>query len=181
MLVRGALVNVLAFSGSNYLFIMLRGSGADEERKRHNKEIEQLQAAHEAWSRKRTERLDWIAEDLRRQGRALKTFRDVNEAMELYAEVTVKKVSFDDLGPEPQLSDVYIPSDGQKEREIAFVLIGMAATGLVAYELAKLSEMTGFIAVPAFGAVSVDSTNVVRQALFFFATIFCGFDSHGSS
>ena len=48
MLVSGALVNALAFSGSNYLFSMLRSSGADEEKKRHDKAIEQLQAAHEA-------------------------------------------------------------------------------------------------------------------------------------
>ena len=124
----GALVNALAFSGSNYLFTMPKSSGFDEERKWHNKAIEQLQAAHEAWSRKPTERLDWIAEDLRRQGHALKTFRDVVEVMRLYAEVTRKKVSFDDLGPESQLSDFYIPSDGQKECQIALVLIGMAAT-----------------------------------------------------
>ena len=46
--------------------------------------------------------------------------------MRLYAEVTGKKVSFDDVGP-----------DGQKDSEIAFVLIEMAATGLVAYKLDK--------------------------------------------
>ena len=32
MLVGGALVNALAFSGSNYLFTILRSSGVDEER-----------------------------------------------------------------------------------------------------------------------------------------------------
>ena len=78
MLVGGALVNALAFSGSNYLFTMLKSSGADEERKRHDKAIEQLQAAHETWTKRRTERTDWIAEDLRRQGHAVKTFRDVD-------------------------------------------------------------------------------------------------------
>ena len=81
MLVGGALVNALAFSGSNYLFTMLKSSGADEERKRHDKAIEQLQAAHETWTKRRTERTDWIAEDLRRQGHAVKTFRDVDEVM----------------------------------------------------------------------------------------------------
>ena len=45
MFVRGALVNALAFSGSNYLFTILRNSGVDEERKRHDKVVEQLQAA----------------------------------------------------------------------------------------------------------------------------------------
>ena len=40
----GALVNALAFSGSNYLFFMLRSSDLKEERKRHDQAIEQLQA-----------------------------------------------------------------------------------------------------------------------------------------
>ena len=51
MLVGGALVNALAFSGSNYLFTILRSSGVDEERKRHDKAVEQLQAAQASWSR----------------------------------------------------------------------------------------------------------------------------------
>ena len=64
MLLGGAAVNALAFSGSNYLFSMLRSSGVDEERKRHDKAVEQLQAAQAEWSKQRTERLDWINEDL---------------------------------------------------------------------------------------------------------------------
>ena len=64
-------MNALAFSGSNFLFTMLKSSGADEERKRHDKAIEQLQAEHEAWSKQQTERMDWIAEDLRRHGHAV--------------------------------------------------------------------------------------------------------------
>ena len=58
MLVGGALVNALAFSGSNWLISMLKSSGLDEECKRHDKAIEKLQAAQVEWSRKRTERLD---------------------------------------------------------------------------------------------------------------------------
>ena len=45
--------------------------------------------------------------------------------------------NLDSLGPEPQISDFYTPSGDQKNREIAFVVVGMAATGLVAYKLAK--------------------------------------------
>ena len=74
LLVGGALVNAVAFSGSNWLFSMLRSSGVDEERKRHDKAIEELQAAQADWSRKRTERLDFINEELRRQGHAVQTF-----------------------------------------------------------------------------------------------------------
>ena len=130
MLVGGALVNALAFSGSNYLFTILRSSGVYEERKRHDKAVEQLPAAQASWSRKRTERLDFINEELRRQGHAVKTFRDVDAAMQEYAQVTGHIL--DPVGP-----DFYSPSDGLKDSEIAFVVLGMAATGLVAYHLAK--------------------------------------------
>ena len=54
MLVGGTLVNALAFSESNYLFTIFGGSGVDEERKHHDKAVEQLQAAQASWSRKRT-------------------------------------------------------------------------------------------------------------------------------
>ena len=135
MLVGGAMVNALAFSGSNYLFFMLRSSDLNEERKRHDQAVEQLQAAQPKWSRKQTEPLDWISEDLRRQGHAVQTFLDVDDAMRECSQVTGTKL--DPLGPEPKLSDFYVPSIGQRDREIAFVVLGMAATGLVAYKLAK--------------------------------------------
>ena len=135
MLVGGALVNVLAFSGSNYLFTILRSSGFDEERKRHDKAVEQLQAAQTSWSWKWTKRLDFINEELRRQGHAVKTFLDVDAAMQESAQVT--RHNLDPMGPEPQLADFYSPSDGQKDREIAFVVLGIATTGLVAFHLAK--------------------------------------------
>ena len=127
-------MNALAFSGSNYLFSMLRSSSIDEERKRLDEAVEQLQAAQAKWSRKRIERLDWLNEELRRRDHAVETFRDVDAAMQEYAQVTGHNL--DTLGPEPQLSDFYHPSDGQKDREIAFVILGMVATGFVAYQLA---------------------------------------------
>ena len=135
MLLGGAFVNALAFSGSNYLFSMMKNSGVDEERKRHDLAVEQLQATQTEWSKKRTERLDWVNEELRRQGHAVQTFRGVDAAIREYAQVTGK--TLDPLGPEPELSDFYMPSGDQRDREITFVVLGMAATGLVAYKLAK--------------------------------------------
>ena len=133
MLLGGAAVNALAFSGSNYMFSLLRSSGVDKERKRHDKAVEQLQAAHEEWSKQRTERLDWINEELRRQGHPVQTFHDVDATIRQYARVTGQNLS--SLGPEPQLTDYYTPSDGQKSRELIFVALGLGATGLVAYNL----------------------------------------------
>ena len=146
MLLGGAAVNALAFSGSNYLFSMLGSSGVDEERRRHDKAVEQLQAAHEQWSKQRTERLDWINEELRRQSHSVQTFRDVDAAIREYAHVTGKNLGL--LDPEPQLPDFYTPSNGQKDREIAFIVLGMAATGLVAYKISKKSAKWSELTVP---------------------------------
>ena len=112
MLVGGALVNALAFSGSNYLFTILRSSGIDEERKHHDKAVEQLQAAQASWSRKGTERLGFINEELRQQGHAVKTFRYVDAAMQEYAQVTGHNL--DPMGPEPQLADFYSRAAARK-------------------------------------------------------------------
>ena len=42
-LIGGALINALAFSGSNFLFSSLSKEPIDKERKRHDKAIEDLQ------------------------------------------------------------------------------------------------------------------------------------------
>ena len=138
MMVGGALVNALAFSGSNFVFSMLRDPGADEERKRHDKALEQLQAAQVDWSRKRTERLDWINEEMRRQGHAVRTFRDADEAIRQYNFVVdANSSSRIALEPKPKLSDFYQPSPEQRDREIAFVILGLGATSFAAYYMLK--------------------------------------------
>ena len=53
-LIRGALVNALAFTGSNYLFSSLSKESIDKERKRHDKAIEDLQRAQIEWAKKKT-------------------------------------------------------------------------------------------------------------------------------
>ena len=50
-LIGGALINALAFSGSNFLFSSLSKESIDKERKRHDKTIEDLQ---------RAQKNDWI-------------------------------------------------------------------------------------------------------------------------
>lgn len=133
MMIGGALVNALAFSGSNYLFSKI-GKGSDTERQRHDKAVEQLEAAQAAWSKKRTERLDFINEQMQKKHHAEQTFNDVDEAMKQYYYITGKQFA-EPLPPEPKLSDFYTPSTDQKNREILFVVLGMTATGFVAYKM----------------------------------------------
>ena len=54
-LIGGALINALAFSGSNSLFSSLSKESIDRERKRHDKAIEDLQQAQIEWAKKRQE------------------------------------------------------------------------------------------------------------------------------
>ena len=128
MMIGGAVVNALAFTGSNFLF-----SSNHEEQKRHDKAVEELQEAQAKWSHKRTQRIDWINEELRRRGIAMNNFRDVDAAMYQYSLLT--KQNLPRLEKQPVISDFYVPSESQKDREIAFIILGMSILGVVVYKL----------------------------------------------
>ena len=51
----GALINALAFNGSNFLFSSLSKESIDKEQKRHDKAIEDLKQAQIEWAKKRQE------------------------------------------------------------------------------------------------------------------------------
>lgn len=129
----GAILNAVAFSGSNYLFSRIGHDDPDVERKRYDEAVEKLQAAQIAWNKQRTERLDFLNQELQQQAHAARTYQDVDEAMREYNMVTEKQLT--SLPPEPKLEDYYTPSEGQKTRELVFVAAGMAATGIIAYKL----------------------------------------------
>ena len=131
MMAGGALINALAFSGTNAAFSMLRDHGSTE-RKRHDIAIEQLNKAREDWSRDRQERLDLINKTLSDQRHAKQTFSDLSVAMREYSEITNQSLS--PLRGEPKLSDFYNPSRRRKDAEIALVVGGMAVVGIVAFK-----------------------------------------------
>ena len=131
MMIGGAVVNALAFTGGNFLFSKLRKTqDAEKERERHDRAVEQLEAA---WSQKRMQRLDFINEQMQKEHHAEQTFDGVDQAMKQYYYITGKQL--DPLPPEPKLSDYYAPSSDQQNRELLFIVTGMAATGFLAYEL----------------------------------------------
>ena len=57
-LIGGALVNALAFTGSNYLFSSQSKKSIDKGRKRHDKAIEDLERAQ--IERAKKDKNDWI-------------------------------------------------------------------------------------------------------------------------
>ena len=73
----GAIINSLAFSGSNFLFSKFSDHGS-AERVRHDQAVEQIQKEQIKYAKDRQKRLDFINEELQR------TFSDVDDAMEAY-------------------------------------------------------------------------------------------------
>ena len=126
-LVGGALINALAFSGSNFLFSRLSRESIDTERKRHDKAIEDLQRAQINWAKKRQERLDYINSEIVKEHKAEKRFADLNSAMQEYFIVTGRQL--EPLPPKPVLSDFYMPSEDHHNRELAFIFISMVGIG----------------------------------------------------
>ena len=55
LIIGGALINALAFSGSNVLFSSPSKESTDKEQKRHDKAIEDLQRAQIEWAKRRQE------------------------------------------------------------------------------------------------------------------------------
>ena len=83
-LIGRAIVNALAFTGSNYLFSSLSKELIDKEQKRHDKAIEDLQRAQIEWSKKTQERLDYINNEIMKEHKAEKRFADLHSAMQQY-------------------------------------------------------------------------------------------------
>ena len=131
MMAGGALINALAFSGTNAAFSLL-GDHGGAERKRHDLAMEQLSKAREKYSEERQQRLDYLNKTISQQRHARQTFSDLGAAMQAYHEVTSQ--SLPPLREKPKLSDFYNPSRPRKDAELALVVGGMAAIGIVAYK-----------------------------------------------
>ena len=100
----GAVVNALAFSGTNFVFGRL-SDHVEEEQKSHDLTLEKLQRTRDEWNRNRMKRLDFINKRLREKNEARTYINNVDETMLEYYRVFGKQVK--PLPPEHQLSDFY--------------------------------------------------------------------------
>ena len=127
--VGGAVVNALAFSGTNFVFSRLTNHG-EEEQKRHDLALERLQRARDEWNKDQMKGLDFINKRPREKNEARVDINNVDEAVPEYYRVFAKQIK--PLPPEPQLSNFYHPSEAQKSGELLFVAVG---TGIATYAL----------------------------------------------
>ena len=135
ILIGGALVNALAFTGSSYLFHRLSADNIDTERKRHDAAIEALQKAQLEWTHKHQQRINFINNQLRSERKAETKFTELNEAMREYHEVFGHELSgaLPPLPREPVLSDFYTSTDEQHYRELGFIALSMIGIGGILY------------------------------------------------
>ena len=133
MLIGGALVNALAFTGSSYLFHRLSADNIDTERKRHDSAIEALQPAQIEWTHKCQQRIHFISNQPRLERKAETKFTELNDAMREYHEVYGHELP--PLPREPVLSNFYTPTDEQHYRELGFIALSMIGIRGVLYYL----------------------------------------------
>ena len=130
----GAVVNALAFSGTNFVFSKLIDHG-EEERKGHDLALEKLQRARDEWNKDRMKRLDFINKRIREKNEARVYINNVDGAMLEYYRVFAKQIK--PLPPDPELSDLYHPSEAQKNGELLFVAVGTAIAIYAQYKYLK--------------------------------------------
>ena len=127
MLIRGALANALAFTGSSYLFHRLSADSIDAERKRHGAAIEKLQVAQLELACKRQQQIDFINNQFKLERKAETKFTELNDAMREYHEILGHELP--PLPRGPALSDFYTPTDEQHYRELGFIVLSMVGIG----------------------------------------------------
>ena len=82
--VGGAVVNALAFSGTNFVFSRITDHG-EEERKRHDLALENIQTAKDEWNKHQRKRLDFVnRRRLREKNEARAYINNVDEVMLKY-------------------------------------------------------------------------------------------------
>ena len=129
MMIGGAIINSIAFTGGNYLFSIMDRNGAREEAKRHNAAVEKLNQEQADYNTKRAQNQDWLNTRIARKQEATNEIYSVNAALDQYKKLYGTEPDL----PHPNLKEPefnYTPSDQQKYYENAFIGAGtLAAVG----------------------------------------------------
>ena len=133
IMIGGAVLNAAAFTGGNYLLKHFTGDGkaALEEKTRHDKALEAYNTAMEKYTQERTQLLDWIETNREIKAQADQNFTNTDYAFKLYNQAHPDyKLS---MPTKPKFSDMYQPSEQQKQGELLFVGGGALALGYAAF------------------------------------------------
>ena len=133
-MIGGAVLNAPAFTGGNYLAKYLvgdDGQAALAKKTWHDKALEAYQAAMEKYTCKRTQILDWIETNREIKDQAKQNFINTDYAFKVYNQAHPDyKLP---MPKEPKFSDMYQPSELQKQGELLFVGGGALVLGYAAF------------------------------------------------
>ena len=134
IMIGGAVLNAAAFTGGNYLAKYIAGDNgpaALAEKTRHDKALEAYQAAMEKYTRELTQLLAWFETNREIKDQAKQNFTNTDYAFKLYNQA---HPNYKLTQPkEPKFSDMYQPSELQKQGELLFVGGGALALGYTAF------------------------------------------------
>ena len=132
IMIGGAVLNAAPFTGGNYLAKYIAGGSGQAalaEKTRHDKALEAYQTAMAKYTRERTQLVDWIETNREIKAQADQNFTNTDYAFKLYNQAHPDyKLS---MPTAPKFSDMYQPSDLQKQGELLFV--GGGALALAAF------------------------------------------------
>ena len=131
IMIGGAVLNAAAFTGGNYLAKYIAGDSGQAalaEKTRHDKALEAYQAAIEKYTRERTQLLETNREIKAQENQ---NFTNTDYAFKLYNQA---HPDYKLTQPtKPKFSDMYQPSEMQKQGELLFVGGGALALGYAAF------------------------------------------------
>ena len=134
MIIGGAVLNAAAFTGGNYLAKYIAGDSGQaalDEKTRHDKAIEAYDAAMDKYNLERTQLLDWVETNREIKAQANQNFTNTDYAFKLYNQAHPDyELS---MPTAPKFSDMYQPSELQKQGELLFVGGGALALGYAAF------------------------------------------------
>ena len=88
MMLGGAIVNALSFTGASYEFSQINKIKALKESESHDAAMGQLQLVRDLWNKKWITKIDHINGTLKTEQHAVATFKNVNQAVRKYFIVT---------------------------------------------------------------------------------------------
>ena len=134
IMIGAAVLNAAAFTGGSYLAKYIADDSSEAalaEKTRHNKALEAYQTAMEKYTRKRTQLLDWIETNKEIKHHANQNFTNTDYTFKLYNQA---HPDYKLTQPtKPIFSDMYQPSELQKQGELLFVHGGALALGYAAF------------------------------------------------
>ena len=128
--VAGGIFNALAFARAGFLFSKLDKQGYKEEMMRHNKAMEKLTKAKEAWYEREVARKDRMSQLRLELDDANKDFDETNRALK-----TLEQASRVDR--EPTIHNFYKPSDEMKHYQNMTIGVAGITSGIVGTVLLK--------------------------------------------